>query len=107
AAWWAMEIGNPAGRRFRALAALYVALILCVSGTSFFAFKTSALLGFLLGCGAAASGGSSTPAARPGSLASAPSLGRRGAVLRETPSSSPSRGEGVHCSGSAAGEGVP
>jgi hypothetical protein len=30
-----------------------VTLILCVSGSSFFAFKTSAVLGFLLGCGAA------------------------------------------------------
>jgi putative polymerase len=54
AAWWLMDIASPVGRRFRALAALYVALILCVSGSSFFAFKTSALLGFLLGCRAAA-----------------------------------------------------
>jgi putative polymerase len=33
--------------------ALYLALILCVSGTSVFAFKTSALLWFLLGSFAA------------------------------------------------------
>jgi putative polymerase len=53
AAWWLMKVQQPAGQRFRILAALYVTLILCVSGSSFFAFKTSALLGFLLGCGAA------------------------------------------------------
>jgi putative polymerase len=37
------------GQRFQTFAGLYLALILCVSGTSAFAFKTSALLGFLLG----------------------------------------------------------
>ena len=65
AAWWLMRMEGPAGRRFRALAALYVALILCVSGTSFVALKTSALLGFLVGSmagdGAAGSDGHRNP----------------------------------------------
>ncbi len=50
AAWWLMPLANDTGRRFRALAALYVSLILCVSGTSVFALKTSAMLWFLMGC---------------------------------------------------------
>lgn len=77
AAWWAMDIASPTGRRFRALAALYVALILCVSGTSFFAFKTSAMLGLLLGCGAASgkSAAGSEDARRPRRAKAAPSPG--------------------------------
>lgn len=42
----------PAGRsnRFRALVSVYVALILCISGSSFFALKSAGLLWFLVGC---------------------------------------------------------
>lgn len=52
AAIWLGQVEDERATRFRALFALYAALILSVSGTSLFALKTSALLWFLLGCGA-------------------------------------------------------
>jgi putative polymerase len=48
-AFWLLPMTSEPARRFRVYVALYLALILCVSGTSVFAFKTSALLWFLLG----------------------------------------------------------
>jgi putative polymerase len=53
ATFWLLPLAGDAARRFRVYVALYLALILCVSGTSVFAFKTSALLWFLLGSFAA------------------------------------------------------
>ncbi|WP_331344432.1 polysaccharide biosynthesis protein GumE [Cellvibrio sp. UBA7661] len=47
---WLQPLPDERSRRFRALASLYMALILAVSGTSLFAFKTSALLWCMLGC---------------------------------------------------------
>lgn len=47
---WAQPMPDERGRRFRAFVSLYVALILTISGTSLFAFKTSALLWCLFGC---------------------------------------------------------
>ena len=47
---WLQPLPDERSRRFRALASLYMALILGVSGTSLFAFKTSALLWCMLGC---------------------------------------------------------
>ena len=52
-AFWLLPMTSAPARRFRVYVALYLALILCVSGTSVFAFKTSALLWFLLGSFAA------------------------------------------------------
>jgi putative polymerase len=49
AAFWLLPLAEGTGRRVQLYVALYLALILCVSGTSVFAFKTSAVLGFLLG----------------------------------------------------------
>lgn len=50
AALWLLPLPDERSQRFRAYIAIYVALILSVSGTSLFAFKTSALLWFLIGC---------------------------------------------------------
>ncbi|HSX85252.1 MAG TPA: polysaccharide biosynthesis protein GumE [Cellvibrio sp.] len=50
ASLWLQPMPDERSRRFRAFVALYIALILAVSGTSLFAFKTSALLWCLLGC---------------------------------------------------------
>lgn len=47
---WLQPMPDERGRRFRAFVALYIALILAISGSSLFAFKTSALLWCLLGC---------------------------------------------------------
>lgn len=47
---WLQPLPDERSRRFRAMAALYIALILAVSGTSLFAFKTAALLWCMLGC---------------------------------------------------------
>ncbi len=47
--YWLLPVAGDTGRRFQAYAALYLALILCVSGTSAFALKTAAPLWFLLG----------------------------------------------------------
>ena len=49
-ALWMIKMSDERGNRFRAYAALYIALILTVSGTSFFALKTAGLLWFLMGC---------------------------------------------------------
>lgn len=48
-ALWLMRMKGEAGRRFRAYVALYISLILTISGTSFFALKTAGLLWFLMG----------------------------------------------------------
>ncbi|MDZ4262446.1 MAG: polysaccharide biosynthesis protein GumE [Pseudomonadota bacterium] len=48
--FWLQPLPDERSRRFRAMAALYMALILAVSGTSLFAFKTAALLWCMLGC---------------------------------------------------------
>jgi len=48
-ALWMTKMNDACGERFRAYAALYIALILTVSGTSFFALKTAGLLWFLVG----------------------------------------------------------
>jgi len=48
-ALWMTKMNDACGERFRAYAALYISLILTVSGTSFFALKTSGLLCFLVG----------------------------------------------------------
>ncbi|HEX7762753.1 MAG TPA: polysaccharide biosynthesis protein GumE [Cellvibrio sp.] len=47
---WLQPMPDERGRRFRAFIALYIALILTISGSSLFAFKTSALLWCLFGC---------------------------------------------------------
>lgn len=47
---WLLNIPDERGQRFRAFISIYIALILCVSGTSLFAFKTAAMLWFLVGC---------------------------------------------------------
>src|SRR5574340_727800 len=49
AALWLVKMPDERGERFRAYAALYISLILTVSGTSFFALKTAGLLWFLMG----------------------------------------------------------
>ena len=49
-ALWLQPMPDERGRRFRAFIAIYVGLILAISGTSLFAFKTSALLWCLVGC---------------------------------------------------------
>lgn len=46
---WLLPMPDDRGLRFRAFMAVYIALILCVSGTSLFAFKTAAIMWFLLG----------------------------------------------------------
>lgn len=51
-AYWWLGMGDQSAERLRAYAALYIALILAVSGSSLFAMKTSALLWFLVGTGA-------------------------------------------------------
>lgn len=48
-AFWMLPRETTAARRFHLYVALYLTLILCVSGNSAFAFKTSAVLWFLLG----------------------------------------------------------
>ena len=47
--FWLLPMPDERGVRFRAFVAVYVALILSVSGTSLFAFKTAALLWFMAG----------------------------------------------------------
>lgn len=46
---WMMKMHDMQGERFRIYVALYIALLLCVSGTSMFALKTAGLLWFLMG----------------------------------------------------------
>lgn len=50
ASLWFLQMPDEQGRRFRAFISIYIALILCVSGTSLFAFKTAGFLWFLVGC---------------------------------------------------------
>lgn len=49
AAFWLLPREFPVAQRFHLYVALYLSLLLCVSGDSAFAFKTSAVLWFLLG----------------------------------------------------------
>jgi putative polymerase len=49
-AFWMVRMEDERGDRFRAFTALYMSLILCVSGTSLFALKTAGILWFLVGC---------------------------------------------------------
>lgn len=48
-ALWLIPVADSQGHRFRCYVAVYVCLILSVSGTSLFAFKTAAVLWILLG----------------------------------------------------------
>lgn len=48
-ALWMMKMPDARGERFRAYIALYIALILCISGTSLFALKSAGILWFLVG----------------------------------------------------------
>lgn len=63
-ALWLIKMPDERGVRFRAYAALYISLILTVSGTSFFALKTAGLLWFLVGSCAYRSAPSPAPARR-------------------------------------------
>ncbi len=47
---WLMPMPDEQGQRFRAFVAIYMVLILCVSGYSLYALKTSGVLWFLMGC---------------------------------------------------------
>ncbi len=46
---WMMKMHDVQGERFRIYVALYITLLLCISGTSMFALKTAGLLWFLMG----------------------------------------------------------
>lgn len=48
-ALWMIKMQDERGNRFRAYSAVYISLILTVSGTSFFALKTAGILWFLMG----------------------------------------------------------
>lgn len=48
--FWLLPLKDVNSQRFRAMVSIYIALILCVSGTSFFALKTAGVLWFLVGC---------------------------------------------------------
>ena len=48
--FWLLPTKDSSSQYFRAMISVYIALILCVSGTSFFALKTSGILRFLVGC---------------------------------------------------------
>lgn len=47
---WLLPMPDEQGQRFRSYAAIYMVLILCVSGYSLYALKTSGILWFLIGC---------------------------------------------------------
>jgi len=47
---WFLPMPDEQGHRFRAFASIYIVLILCVSGYSLYALKTSGVLWFLMGC---------------------------------------------------------
>ncbi len=47
--FWLMPVPDDRAQRFRCFAAVYICLILTISGTSLFAMKTSAMLWFLFG----------------------------------------------------------
>lgn len=49
-AFWMVKMRDERGNRFRAYMAIYMSLIMMVSGTSLFALKTAGILWFLLGC---------------------------------------------------------
>jgi putative polymerase len=46
---WLLPMPDAAGERFRSFAAIYITLILCVSGFSLYALKTSGVLWLLMG----------------------------------------------------------
>jgi putative polymerase len=48
--FWLLPMPSEYSSRFRALVSIYIALILCVSGSSFFALKSAGVLWFLVGC---------------------------------------------------------
>lgn len=48
--FWLLPMPSEYSSRFRALVSVYIALILCVSGSSFFALKSAGVLWFLVGC---------------------------------------------------------
>jgi putative polymerase len=48
--FWMIKMRDETGIRFRAYVAVYVSLILMISGTSLFALKTAGILWFLVGC---------------------------------------------------------
>lgn len=60
--FWLLPMKSATSQRFRAMVSLYIALILCISGFSFFALKSAGLLWFLVGCSL------QQPAATPGPL---------------------------------------
>lgn len=47
---WLIRQPDSQGQRFRCFVAVYISLILCVSGTSLFALKSAGVLWFLFGC---------------------------------------------------------
>lgn len=49
-AFWMIKMKDERGVRFRAYIALYISLILAISGTSLMALKTAGILWFLIGC---------------------------------------------------------
>lgn len=50
--FWLVRMRDDRGARLRSYAAIYMSLILCVSGSSMFALKSAAILWFLLGSSA-------------------------------------------------------
>jgi len=48
--FWMIKMKDERGIRFRAYVALYISLILAISGTSLMALKTAGILWFLIGC---------------------------------------------------------
>lgn len=50
AAFWMIKMQDQRGTRFRAYIAVYISLILAISGTSLMALKTAGILWFLIGC---------------------------------------------------------
>jgi len=48
--FWLLPLPDGHSSRFRAFVSVYIALILCISGTSFFALKSAGVLWFLVGC---------------------------------------------------------
>lgn len=48
--FWLLPLPSERSSRFRAMVSVYIALILCVSGSSFFALKSAGILWFLVGC---------------------------------------------------------
>lgn len=49
-AFWLLPIPDESGLRFRAFIAIYMTLILSISGTSMLALKSAGILWFLVGC---------------------------------------------------------